>query len=213
MSAETTISTEEFIPTRYTLLSRLLNREDNESWKDFFDTYWRLIYSVARKSGLTEVEAQDVVQETAISVAKHIHKFRRDRKLGSFKGWLRNITRWRIADQLRKRMHLVSAPEQSDPSDLALLESLPESPDQGLELRWEEEWHANLLQAAIDRVKQQVREEQYQIFDLQVLRQWPVSRITSTLGVSAARVYLAKHRVAALIKKEVRSLKKQWEEI
>jgi hypothetical protein len=110
MSSETTISTEEFIPTRYTLLSRLQNWEDNESWKDFFDTYWRLIYSLARKSGLTEVEAQDAVQETVISVAKHIHKFRRDRKLGSFKGWLRNITRWRIADQLRKRTHLAPAP-------------------------------------------------------------------------------------------------------
>jgi RNA polymerase sigma-70 factor (ECF subfamily) len=213
MSQETTISTEEFIPTRYTLLSRLLNWEDNESWKDFFDTYWRLIYSVARKSGLTEVESQEVVQETVISVARHIHKFRRDCKLGSFKGWLRNITRWRIADQLRKRTRLVPAPEVSDAGESALLEFLPELPEQNPDLRWEEEWHANLLQAAIDRVKLRVREEQYQIFDLQVLRQWPVSRITSTLGVSAARVYLAKHRVAALIKKEVRTLKKQWEEI
>jgi RNA polymerase sigma-70 factor (ECF subfamily) len=213
MSSETTISTEEFIPTRYTLLSRLRDWEDNESWKDFFDTYWRLIYSVARKSGLTEVEAQDAVQETVVSVAKHIHKFKRDRKLGSFKGWLRNITRWRIADQLRKRTHPVIAVDLSDPSDSALIKSLPELPEQSSDSRWEEEWRANLLQAAIHRVKHRVREEQYQIFDLQVLRQWPVSRITSTLGVSAARVYLAKHRVAALIKKEVRTLKKHWEEI
>jgi RNA polymerase sigma factor (sigma-70 family) len=213
MSPETTVSSEEFIPTRYTLLSRLRDWEDDESWKDFFDTYSRLIYSVARKSGLTGVEAQEVVQETVISVAKHIHKFRRDRKLGSFKGWLRNLTRWRIADQLRKRAHLPPAPDRSDAGESALPEFLPESPEQSLELRWEEEWQANLLQAAIARVKPRVREEHYQIFDLQVLRQWPVSRITSTLGVSAAQVYLAKFRVAALIKKEVRALQKQWEEI
>jgi RNA polymerase sigma factor (sigma-70 family) len=212
MSPETTVSTEEFIPTRYTLLSRLRDWEDDESWKDFFDTYSRLIYSVARKAGLTEVEAQEVVQETVISVAKHIHKFRRDRKLGSFKGWLRNITRWRIADQLRKRTHLPPAPDLSDASESALPEFLPELPEQGSELRWEEEWHANLLRTAIDRVKPRVREEHFQIFDLQVLRRWPVSRITSTLGVSAAQVYLAKFRVAALIKKEVRALQKQWEE-
>ncbi len=213
MSPETTVSTEEFIPTRYTLLSRLRNWEDDASWKDFFDTYSRLIYSVARKSGLTDVEAQEVVQETVISVAKHIHKFRRDRKLGSFKGWLRNITRWRIADQLRKRARLAPAADLSDASELAPPEFLPELSDQGTELRWEEEWHANLLKAAIARVKPRVREEHFQIFDLQVLRQWPVSRITSTLGVSAAQVYLAKFRVAALIKKEVRTLQKQWEEI
>jgi len=62
-----------------------------------------LIYSVAIKSGLTETEAEEVVQETVICVAKSIQKFKRDRARGSFKGWLRNLTRWRIADQLRKR--------------------------------------------------------------------------------------------------------------
>ena len=98
-----TFQSEDFIPTRYSLLSRLKNWDDQDSWKTFFDTYWRLIYSVALKSGLTEDEAQDVAQETIISVAKSIHKFKRNRELGSFKGWLRNLTRWRIADQLRKR--------------------------------------------------------------------------------------------------------------
>src|ERR1051326_4040811 len=91
------------VATRYSLLSRLQNREDHESWKDFFDTYWRLIYSVASRSGLTESEAQDVVQETIITVARDIHKFKRDRALGSFKGWLRHTIQWRIADQFRKR--------------------------------------------------------------------------------------------------------------
>ena len=98
-----TLLAEDPIPTRYTLLSRLEDRGDQDSWRDFFDTYWRLIYSVAIKSGLTEAEAQEVVQETIISVARDIHKFKRDRTLGSFKGWLRNIIRWRIADQLGKR--------------------------------------------------------------------------------------------------------------
>src|SRR5262245_36768604 len=87
------------IPTRYSLLSRLKNREDHDSWKDFFDTYWRLIYSVAIRSGLSESEAEEVVQETVITIAKDIERFKRDRKLGSFKGWLRNTVHWRIADQ------------------------------------------------------------------------------------------------------------------
>src|ERR1051325_6025468 len=91
------------VPTRYSLLNRLQNWDDQESWKDFFDTYWRLIYTVALKSGLTASEAQDVVQETIISVAKGIHLFELNRARGSFKSWLCNLTRWRIKDQLRKR--------------------------------------------------------------------------------------------------------------
>jgi RNA polymerase sigma-70 factor (ECF subfamily) len=213
MGSEITSLTEDFIPTRYSLLSRLQNWGDEASWKDFFDTYWRLIYSVARRAGLTETEAQEVVQETVISVAKSIHRFRRDPKSGSFKGWLRNLTRWRIADQLRKRTRLPGYEDLTGGGRLPEPDEIPDTPDESAGARWEEEWQANLLQAAIDRVRQQVKEEQFQMFDLQVLREWPVERIAETLGVSAARVYLAKHRVTSMIKKEVRTLQKKWDQI
>lgn len=47
MSQPMTLTTEDFIPTRYSLLSRLQNWDDQDSWKEFFDIYWRLIYAVA----------------------------------------------------------------------------------------------------------------------------------------------------------------------
>jgi DNA-directed RNA polymerase specialized sigma24 family protein len=72
---------EDSIPTRYTLLSRLQDWDDQESWRVFFDTYWRLIYSVAIRSGLTEAEAQDAVQETVICVACNA-RVRGPRRLG-----------------------------------------------------------------------------------------------------------------------------------
>src|SRR6267143_2400092 len=90
--------------TRRSLVDRLENWDDRKHWQEFFDAYWKLIYSAARKSGLTDAEAQEVVQETVITVAKKIGKLRYDPAAGSFKGWLLNITRWRIADQFRKRV-------------------------------------------------------------------------------------------------------------
>src|SRR5947207_466930 len=62
----------EIIATRSSLIKRLKNWDDRASWKDFFDTYWKLIYGVARAAGLNDAEAQDVVQETIICVAKKI---------------------------------------------------------------------------------------------------------------------------------------------
>src|SRR5262245_63134562 len=91
------------IATRRSLLARMDNWDDQRRWQEFFDTYWKLIYSAARKSGLTDAEAQEVVQETVISVAKNIDRLDYDPAIGSFKGWLLQITRWRIADQFRKR--------------------------------------------------------------------------------------------------------------
>ena len=198
------------LPTRYSLLSRLQNWDDEDSWKDFFDTYWRLIYSVAVKSGLTENEAQDAVQETIISVAKDLQKFKRDRRLGSFKGWLRNIIRWRIADQFRKRFpHGRDAATGGDGEQIPISE-LPDPVATDSEPLWEEEWQVNLLQAALERVKRRVKEEHYQIFDLYVLKQWPVLKVARTLGVHIGQVYLAKHRIAGLLKKEVRALEEKW---
>jgi RNA polymerase sigma factor (sigma-70 family) len=199
------------IPTRYSLLSRLQDWDDWASWKDFFDTYWRLIYSVAIKSGLTETEAQDVVQETILSVAKDIQKFKRDRERGSFKGWLRNLTRWRIADQFRKRTNGQWGETAAGSHESGLLEmaEIPDPTDSGLETIWEDEWQANLLEAAMERVKHKVKEEQYQMFDLYAVKGMPVEKVAEILGVGVGRIYLAKHRISALIKKEIRRLEKK----
>jgi RNA polymerase sigma-70 factor (ECF subfamily) len=203
---------EDPIPTRYTLLSRLEDRDDQDSWKDFFDTYWRLIYSVAVKSGLTEAEAQEVVQETIISVARDIQKFKRDRALGSFKGWLRNIIRWRIADQLRKRTRASWGDASQTGADLPRpdVAEIPDPADSAAESVWEEEWQSNLLKAAMETIKSRVKEEHYQIFDLYVIQQWPVRQVGRALRVNVGLVYLVKYRMSALLKKEIRRLEEQW---
>jgi len=215
MNCIMTLLVEDPIPTRYTLLSRLEDRGDQDSWKDFFDTYWRLIYSVAVKSGLTEAEAQDVVQETIISVARDIHKFERDRALGSFKGWLRNIIRWRIADQLRKRTRASwgDAPKTGADRPRPDVTEIPDPAGEDAESVWEEEWQANLLKTAMETIKPRVKEEHYQIFDLYVIKQWPVRNVAQALGVNVGLVYLVKYRISALLKKEIRRLEEKWNQV
>jgi RNA polymerase sigma factor (sigma-70 family) len=212
MSEMIALQAEDTLLTRYTLLSRLQNWDDQDGWKDFFDTYWRLIYSVAVRSGLTEAEAQDVVQETIITVAKDIHKFRRDRKLGSFRGWLRNIVRWRIGDQLRKRTRArpEDHSETGEPCQLLEAAEIPDPANEALESGWESAWQANLLEAAVKNVKPRVKEEHFQMFDLYVVKQWPARKVARLLEVNVGRVYLAKHRLLALIKAEARHLEKKW---
>jgi hypothetical protein len=52
---------------------------------------------------------------------------------------------------------------------------------------------------------------QFQIFDLNVIKDWSASDVAKSLGVGLATVYLTKHRVAAAIKKEAARLKKAAE--
>src|SRR5687767_42706 len=91
------------IATRTTLLERLRDVEDHAGWQDFFNKYARLIRGVALKAGLTDSEADEVLQETVISVAKHLPGFNYDPKVCSFKTWMLRLTRWRILNQIRNR--------------------------------------------------------------------------------------------------------------
>jgi hypothetical protein len=68
----------------------------------------------------------------------------------------------------------------------------------------------NLMAAALEHVKSQVNARQYQMFDLFV-QNWPVADVARILRVSAAKVYLAKHRISRLLKEEVAKLERGQE--
>lgn len=200
-------SVDELIPTRATLLQRLKNWQDQSSWQEFFDTYWKLIYRVALKAGLTETEAQDVVQETMVSVAKHMPAFKYDPAIGSFKAWLLKLTRWRILDQFRKRGPLRhQSLSQDTATGTRTVDKVVDPKSQDLDAVWNAEWEKNLLDAALLKVKRRVDAQKYQIFDLYVNKAWPAAKVADAFGVSIEQVYLAKHRVTDVIKEEVRRL-------
>lgn len=199
-------SSDELIPTRTTLLQRLKDWEDQPSWQEFFDTYWKLIYSVALKSGLTETEAQDVVQETMISVAKQMPDFKYNRKIGSFKSWLLNLTRWRITDQFRKRGALSRFPSREPDDTQTYVEKMADENSPDLGTLWDAEWEKNILEAALGNVKRRLDPEKYQIFDFYVNKDWPPEKVAARFGISVSQVYLAKHRVTELLRDEVNRL-------
>ena len=168
-----------------------------------------MIYSVAMKAGLTETEAQDVVQETVITVAKRVEGLKYDPAQGSFKGWLLHITRWRIMDQFRKREPGDAGRNASAPTrrrGRRRSSGWPTRRDLTWKREWDNEWKENVMAAAVARVKRKVDGKQYQIFDCYVMKEWPVKKVAKELGVSVAQVYLAKHRVTALLKKELRNV-------
>jgi RNA polymerase sigma factor (sigma-70 family) len=191
------------------LLSRLRDLGDSDSWRTFFDTYWRLIYDVARKSGLSDDEAQDVVQETVIAVARKMPEFRYDPAKGSFKQWLLLITRRRIHDHLRRLYRSLplaeSRPGEAGTYTADMPAPIP-GPDAQIEAAWENEWRENLFQAALTRVRQRANPKQYQVFDYCVLQEMPALRVARMLGLNAAQVYLAKHRMSLTVKRVVKEL-------
>jgi RNA polymerase sigma factor (sigma-70 family) len=202
------------LKTRKSLIERIRDRDDQKSWREFFNTYWKLIYGTALKAGLSREEAEEVVQETMITVTNMLDGFEYDPDRSTFKNWLLHKTRWRIIDQVRKRpkvkMDEASGDEASSRTPLAERIADPESLD--YQNIWEEEWQKNLMDVALSKVKKKVKARQYQIFDLYVLKNWPVAEIRKTLKISATQVYVAKHRISGLLKKEVKRIETAMEQ-
>ena len=203
--------TKGYAATRKSLIARLDNWEDQRTWDDFYKTYWKLIYAVAMKSGLRSEEAFDVVQETILSIAKQSKKNLYDPEQGSFKTWLMNMTRWRINDQFRKRKKDTAMAQGGweDDRKTDMIDRFEDPKADILDRLWDTEWKKNLADAALARVKAQVSPRQYQIFDYYVVKQWDAAKVREKLNVSMAQVYLAKHRVGAVLQKELAKLEDQ----
>jgi RNA polymerase sigma-70 factor (ECF subfamily) len=205
--------TDSSLPTRQSLLSRLRDWQDHNGWREFFDTYWRLVYRVARQAGLDDAAAQDVVQNTFIYLARRMPKFRYDPARGSFKSWLRRVTRSRIS-VFRRRAEAKEPPLPElllEGDDSAMWESIPDPAGDALDEIWQREWEENLVKAALRRISAKVGAQQLMIFELAALGEVPLKQVARKLDVSLMQVYLARHRVGRLFKAEVARLRRETE--
>lgn len=201
------------VPTRASLLSKLRSLDDHDSWQEFFDTYWKLIYSVAVRKGLPDRDAREVVQETIISLTRQLPRFKYDRSKGSFKSWLYRQTSWRVADHLARQKRDRERFEELEPKHEAVEPVYPSFSQSTVatDPLWDQEWERNLVDLALGKLKKTAPPKQYQIFDLYVVRELPVKEVMSTLNVSRSQVYLAKHRLTRQLKIEVESIRERLE--
>ncbi len=200
------------LKTRPSLLNRLKSGDD-ESWQDFYRIYGKLVRDFAIQAGLTKTEADEVVQETAIAMARHLPEYRYDPKVCRFKTWLLNQTSWRIKDQFKKRKKETAQNHSSDRGneETATINRVPDATAADLDAVFESQWRKNLFDVAVDRVKTRFSLKQFQIFDLLVLQEWPAATVAQSLGVSLANVYVTRHRISSAIKKETKRLEAQLE--
>lgn len=196
--------------TRATLIEKIKDLDDAWSWQEFFDTYWKVVYSFARRMGLTDQEAEEVVQETMIGVSRQIPDFQYDPS-GSFRSWLLNKASWRIKDQLKKRNEFWVSIDAEDP-DKRVGKAMVQKSSEAFERYWEAEWKRNLLEVAMDRIGKEIDPKQLQAFDLYVIKGWSAAKVATSLRMSVAQVYLIKHRLTPKLRRAIGDLTSAFEE-
>lgn len=199
------------LPTRPSLLLRVRSRDDIASWNEFHRLYRKLVYGVARRAGLAHEDAEDVTQDVFARVAQTIHQFESDPSRGTFRGWLMNLTRWRVADTFAARPkgeQLSSGLRDATATGgTGTLGRLP-APDVA-EADWDLEWQRHVLAAACDRLARRVKPRHFQVFELYVRRRTPVLQVAREMGMDPASVYLIGSRLTRQLKAEVAALRER----
>jgi RNA polymerase sigma factor (sigma-70 family) len=183
------------LQTRPSLLSRLKQECNEDSWEEFFGLYSGLIYQLARRHDLSDGEAEDVVQETMLKVIKAMKTFKYDPKQGSFKSWLMTITRRSICDHFRELQREVKARALAEPFSVDEFEQ-----------QWNEDWQFVMADEALRRVREAVTPRLFQIFHTYVIQGRSATQTSRMLRVTLAGVYLAKFKVQRLLAREVKKL-------
>jgi RNA polymerase sigma factor (sigma-70 family) len=201
----------ETFATRSSFVKRLRDWNDQMTWNQFFGIYGQIILSTARRAGLEPQEAEDVVQETILSVAKKMPDFVYDRSRCSLGGWVRHVAELRIIDQFRRRRnreiqvaHPVDESEMASPHPFGGAVGLGES--ESVDAEWQEAWKQHVLAMAMGRLQLKVSPEHFQIFHALAVDGKTAPQTARLLGVRVTQVYVVRHRLTRLLTREVQRL-------
>lgn len=188
--------------TRASLILRLPTREDADAWREFVAIYEPFIYRFARRSGFQDADARELVQNVLFSVVKAIDRWEADRQRARFHTWLFKIARNQLLDALAKRRrHTVLS---GSTSIVDRLDCEPARVDIDDELHLEH--RRELFRWAAARVKQAVKQATWRAFWITSVEQRSVDEAALELGLTAGAVYIARSRVLARLRDEVRQL-------
>jgi RNA polymerase sigma-70 factor (ECF subfamily) len=187
--------------TRATLLVRIRDPRDGPAWQQFRATYAPLLHGFGRRHGLQEADADDLTQDVLRRVAAAIKGLEYDPARGSFRGWLFTVAR----NELRK--FLAAQRRRSRGSGGAAVQQvLEEQPAPEEQSTWDEEFHRRLFQAAAEQVRGDFREATWQAFWETAVEGKAAREVAERLGLTVAAVHLAKGRVMARLKEQIRIL-------
>jgi RNA polymerase sigma-70 factor (ECF subfamily) len=187
--------------TRRSLLVRLRDLQDAESWRAFVDLYAPLIFRYCRRQGLQEADAADVGQEVLAQVARSIRTFEYRPEQGRFRDWLGAVTRSRLSRAVGRRGPQARGTAGDDAPDW-----LSEMGTAAADPEWTSAFNNHVLQAALAQARPHFEEATWRAFELVWLHDRSAAAAADELGVPIAAVYVAKSRVLKALRAEVLAL-------
>ena len=189
--------------TRASLLVRLKDRSNQAAWGEFVDLYGPVIYGFSRGRGLQDADASDMMQDVLRSVSGAMGGLDYDPGKGSFRAWLFTITRNRVFNYLSSRRGKARGTGDSD-VQAQLAEYPDDQPD--LAAGWEHDYQRRITALAMERLKSEFQTKTWEAFWRTAVQDETATDVGRVLSMSPGAVYVARSRVLARLRIEVKSM-------
>jgi RNA polymerase sigma-70 factor (ECF subfamily) len=187
-------SWDRMIQTSVSLLERLRHSEDRAAWDRFVALYTPLIFSWARRQGLQDEDAADLVQDVFVILLQKMPDFHYTPGQ-SFRAWLYTVTVNKCHDQRRRR---AAALRQGEAAPLESL-AVPDTTEAVLE----EEYRRYLATRALELMQVEFEPASWKACWEVVVNERRPAEVAAELGMTVAAVYAAKSRVLRRLREEL----------
>ena len=196
--------------TRTSLLHRV-SLSDNPAWEEFYSIYWAPIIRYARKLGLQESEAHDVLQETMVALMDILPKFQYDRQKGKFRNFLLTIVHRKCLGVHRrvKRKAEVAIDEPTGEGGLAPIDRLAGQAEESAPD--ESAWQEALMLEAMKRLEAdpRIKPESLEAFRAYVIEGQSAPEVARQFGIKENALYQIRSRLIKKLQDEVAMLMRQ----
>jgi RNA polymerase sigma factor (sigma-70 family) len=187
--------------TRASLLLRLRDARDEKAWAEFMAIYAPFVKRLARRRGLQDADADDLVQDVFRAVAQAIERQSYDPARGSFRGWLFRIARNLVVNFLIRQER---QPRGSGDSDVnGLLQTVPSPAESAI---FEAEYKRQLLYWAAEQVREEFSALTWKAFWQTGVEGRSARDVAGSLGTTVGTIYHCKSRVMARLRTKIEEL-------
>jgi len=196
----------EFPETDYSLIDRVKDMSDRASWLDFMRIYQPVVYRLARRRGMQDADAHDIVQQVFASISRSLAEWKPAKDQPPFRAWLTTIARNAITTALTRRR-----PDQGTGSSSVadVLERLPNAEQTNAELIMEA--RREIVRWAAEQIRPEFTELTWDIFWKTAMQEVSVAEVSKSTGKSIGAIYVTRHRVLSRLKEKIAEVSNQWE--
>lgn len=196
----------EFPETSHSLIARVKDLGDGAAWAEFLGIYQPVVFRMARRRGLQDADAQDVMQQVFLSISKSIEGWIPSDLLPPFRAWLTTVARNAITKALTRRPRDAAS---GSSSVAELLEAQPDPQETTAEILAEA--RKELIRWATEQIRSEFSEATWNVFWQTAIEGVPIAEVAKSAGRSAGAVYVARYRVIARLKEKVLEVSQLWD--